>query len=51
MCDALQRAVLVKARDDAVRRRDKRRQRVVAKMIDGARRFDLSDGAPCNNSW
>ena len=41
MCDAFERAVLAKARDNAVRRRDKRRQRVVAKMIDGARRFDL----------
>lgn len=41
MCDAFERAVLVKARDNAVRRRGERRQRVFAKMIDGARRFDL----------
>jgi hypothetical protein len=39
--DAFERALLVKARDNAVRRRDERRQGVVAKMIDGARRFDL----------
>jgi hypothetical protein len=44
MCDSLERTVLVKAGDDAVRRRDKRRQRVVAKVIDGARRFDLLRG-------
>jgi hypothetical protein len=44
MCDAFERAVLVKARDNAVRRRDKRHQRVVAKMIHGARRFDLFSG-------
>ena len=41
MGDAFERAVLVKARDYAVCRRDKRHQRVVAKMIDGARRRDL----------
>ena len=41
MCNALERAVLVKARDDDVGRRDERRQRVVAKMVDGTRRFDL----------
>jgi hypothetical protein len=44
MGDAFERAVLVKARDNAVRRCDKRGQRVVVKMIDGARRFDLFSG-------
>ena len=43
-CDAFARAILVKARDNAVRRRDKRRQRVVTKMINGTRRFDLFSG-------
>jgi len=41
MCDALQSAVLLKARDNVIRCRDERRQRVGAKMVDGASRFDL----------
>ena len=41
VCDAFQRAVLLKGRDNDVRSPEKRRQRVVAKMIDGARRCDL----------
>jgi hypothetical protein len=41
MSDAFERAVLAKARDNDVRRPDKRRQRVVTKMIDGACCFDL----------
>src|SRR6478672_1025043 len=41
MCDAFECAVLAKARDDPVRSLDERRHRVVADMIDGARRFDL----------
>ena len=44
VCDAFERAVLVKACDNAVRRRDKRCERVVAEMIDGARRFDPFSG-------
>ena len=41
MSDAFERAVLAKARDNDVRRPDKRRQRVVTKMIDGTCCFDL----------
>jgi hypothetical protein len=39
--DSLERSVPAKAPDNAVCRPDKRGQRVVAKMINGARRFDL----------
>ena len=41
MCDALEHAILAQARNNAVRRHDKRRQRGVPKMVDGACRFDL----------
>ncbi len=51
MGDALECAVLVKARDHGVRCRRKRRQRVVAKMIDGAGGLDLFSRTPCNNRW
>jgi hypothetical protein len=43
---ALSNVLIVKARDNAVGRRDTRRQRVVAKMIDGGHRFDLFSRCP-----
>jgi hypothetical protein len=49
--DALERAVLGEARDDAVRRRDERRERIDAEVVDRARGSTGSVGAPRSSIW